>query len=336
MTRYIGIDLHQVRFTACFRDEGGGERLATFRLDRMADFLKQLHAEDEVAVEATSNSPHFYRQVAPHVRRVHLVNPSQFRVVAASAKKTDRHDARQLAFFLSTGMLPEVRPSEPPREQLKSLLATREQLVKARTARKNKVHAVLVAQGLKRSLNLDSPTGLARTRELAQNDAMRFELEILCEQIQHLAEAVAKIDRQLQDPRHQLPGQDQITSIPGIGTVGGSVLLCAIGSIADFEDADHLASYFGIVPSVRQSDQRCRSGSITKRGNRHARRVLVQCAWVAIRFHPGLRAFYERIQARRGKSKAIVATARKLVHLVHYTLKHQIVWEDCAAGVIAA
>lgn len=337
MSRFIGIDLHQRRFTACFRTEDGRERQRTFRLDRIEEFLHHLQPEDELAVEATGNSAFFFGQVAPHVALIHLVNPTQFRVVSASAKKTDANDAALLALFLSKKMLPEVRPPDRLREQVKSLLATREQLVEARTALKNKVHSVLSARGLAHAkVNVDSRRGQEKILALATEKTMRFELDILIGEIRHLSDAIAKLDRQLADPTLTLPGHEHLTSIPGIGDIGATTLLCAIGPISDFADAAHLASYLGIVPSVHRSDQTSHYGRITKRGNRSARRVLVQCTLVAIRHHAGLRAFFERIRARRGVGKAIIATARKLLTLVDYTLRHEIIWQDCQAGVIAA
>jgi transposase len=337
MPRFIGIDLHQTRFTVCFRGEDGSEQLRTYRLDRIEKFLEQLQRDDEVAVEATGNSAYFHDQVVSRVAKVRLVNPMQFKVISVSAKKTDKRDAALLAQYLSQGLLPEVRPSTPQRDQIKSLLATREQLVKTRTALKNKVHGVLAAHGLKRAgQNVDSEQGQERLLSLATDEAIRFELEILIEEIRHLSQAIAKVNKQLSNPQYKLPGHEQLKSIPGIGDLGATTLLCAIGSIEDFEDSKHLASYLGIVPSVHCSDRTAHYGPITKRGNRAARHILVQCAWTAIRYHAGLRAFFLRIQIRRGNGKAIIATARKLLGLVHYTLTNHIVWEDCQAGLIAA
>lgn len=336
MPRYIGVDLHQTRFTVCFRSADGLEQLRTFRLDRIELFLEHLRRDDELAVEATGNSAYFYDRVSPHVAKIHLVNPMQFKVVSTSVKKTDKRDAALLALYLSQNLLPEVRPSTPQRDRIKSLLATREQLVKARTALKNKVRGVLAAHGLKRAgQNADSDKGQERLLALAVDEAMRFELEILIGEIRHLSQAIAKVNKQLSDPRYRLPGHEQLKSIPGIGDLGATTLLCAIGAIEDFEDSKRLASYLGIVPSVHCSDRTVHYGPITKRGNRSARHILVQCAWIAIRHHAGLRTFFLRIQARRGNGKAIIATARKLLGLVHYTLKNHIIWQDCQAGLIA-
>ena len=70
------------------------------------DFSEALHAEDEVAVEATGNSTWFRDQVLLFASHVAIIAPWQFEVTRRSVKKTDKHDARAIAFFLSKGMLP--------------------------------------------------------------------------------------------------------------------------------------------------------------------------------------------------------------------------------------
>jgi|GEM_PF-6987921 len=100
-------------------------------------------------------------------------------------------------------------------------------------------------------------------------------------------------------------------------------------------DEDKLASYFGIVPRVSNSNQTQHHGSITKRGSKLARTVLVQCTLTAKRFSPCLKQYYERIKVRRGSSKAIIATARKFLGIIYRTLKYKWVFSDFPNFVLA-
>jgi transposase len=86
-----------------------------------------------------------------------------------------------------------------------------------------------------------------------------------------------------------------------------------IGKVEDFADEEKLASYFGVVPVVKQSNETERHGRITRSGSKLGRTTLVQCTLVAIRHSPYLKQFYERTKARRGTGKAIIATARKFL-----------------------
>ena len=95
--RSIGVDLHSNSLTACYLNEDKSEQLKTQSLKELQTFKESLLADDEVAVEATSNVRWFVEQIRPLVSRVVIVNPSQFEVIRKSVKKTDRHDARALA-----------------------------------------------------------------------------------------------------------------------------------------------------------------------------------------------------------------------------------------------
>ena len=114
------------------------------------------------------------------------------------------------------------------------------------------------------------------------------------------------------------------------------MFLSGIGNVDDFEDADKLAAYLGIVPRVSQSNETDNRGRITKRGNKLMRTTLVQCTLIAIRYSSYLNAFYRRIRDRRGAGKAIIATARKLLRIIYDTLKNGWIFEDFSAFKIAS
>ena len=148
MGRFIGVDLHRNCFTVCLIAENGREYQSEYRLEEIDRFLGRLRDTDEVAVEVTGNTRLFYDLVSPHVKRIAVVNPSEFHVIRKSTKKTDKHDARALALFLSKGLLPEVRMKDKQHAELASLTQTRDALVKQRTALKNKVNNLLSSQGV--------------------------------------------------------------------------------------------------------------------------------------------------------------------------------------------
>jgi Transposase IS116/IS110/IS902 family len=106
------------------------------------------------------------------------------------------------------------------------------------------------------------------------------------------------------------------------------VLLSIIGDVKDFADENKLASYFGIVPKVADSNQTERHGRITKRGSKLGRLVLVQCTLMAKRFSPYLQQYYERIKGRRGSGKALITTARKFLWIIYRTLNEGWMFSD--------
>jgi transposase len=143
-----------------------------------------------------------------------------------------------------------------------------------------------------------------------------------------LTASLKQLDTEIEKHASALTGYEGIVSIKGVGPRSAAVLLAAIGNVHDFESADKLAAYFGMVPRVAQSNETDHRGRITKRGNKLARTTLVQCSLVATRYSPYLKNFHERIRQRRGTGKAIIATARKLLSIIYDTLKNGWVFSD--------
>lgn len=334
---YLGVDLHTNSFTVCRRTVQGKETFMTFPLSRVDKFVKTLRNRDQLAVEATGNTAWFVEQVNGRLKRVVVVDPNKFKVILQSVKKTDKNDAKTLAYFLSKDMLPEARMKSKENAQLHSLAATRDKLVRQRTALINKIHNVLNSEGIKfKKETLGTEKGLKSIFEYKWDEVVRIELEVLAEQIRHLKNSIKKLDEQISDRGKGLKGYDNLVSIKGIGSRSATILLSVIGDINDFATAGKLASYFGIVPKVRDSNETVRHGRITKHGSKLARTTLVQCTLAAKRFSPYLRRYYERVKSNRGSGKAIIATARKLLNIIFDTLKDDLIFEDFPNFVIAS
>jgi len=334
--RYIGVDLHSNSITVCYLTKKGQETLATYALSSLAEFQRSLRRTDRVAVEATGNTRWFVGQVKAKVGQVVVVNPNQFEVIRKSVKKTDRHDARALAQFLSKDLLPEARMKGELASQINSLAETRDKLVKLRTTFVNKLHALHRARGIiSRKSQFLSQKGLKAALELEWEMTTRVEVEVIIAQIRSINEGIARLDTQLVESGKQLKGHSNLVSIKGIGPRAAAVLLSVIGEIDDFESDDKLFSYFGIVPRVSNSNETVQHGRITKRGSKLGRTTLVQCALAAKRYSSYLNSFYERIKARKGGGKAIIATARKFLGVIYRTLKRNWVFADFPNFVLA-
>jgi len=334
--RYIGIDLHRNQFTCCIRLESGRSYLRTWRLDDLPRFIKKLRSSDQLAVEVTGNTRLFYDAVVSHVTRVVAVDTNQFRVISRSVKKTDANDARLLALYLSKGLLPEVRMKDKEHGQLASLTQTRDTLVKLRSALKNKVNNILSAHGVNLPKEaLSSEKKLKQVLSLPFDEVVQIELRVIVDQIRSLNHSIGELENTIAEQGAKLEGHKSLISIKGIGKITSAILLSVIGDVTDFPDESRLASYFGIVPRVANSNETERSGHIHKRGSKLGRTALIQSALIAANYSPYLKSFYERLKARRGAGKAIVALARKFLGIVYRTLKNKWVFEDFPNFVLA-
>jgi hypothetical protein len=113
----------------------------------------------------------------------------------------------------------------------------------------------------------------------------------------------------------------RLMTVPGVNIHTAATFMASVGDIARFENPRKLVSYLGLDPRVRQSgSEPARHGRISKEGASEARHMLCEAAWVVMRSPSPLRAFAERVRARRGANVAIVALARKLCVLFWHLL----------------
>lgn len=327
--RYLGIDLHKTMFVVCFLVEDGGVHFETFQMNQLNSFLEKLFKTDLVAIEATGNSKWFAKQLQAHVMEIKIVNPAKFKIISNSVKKSDKTDAEALATFLSKDLLPESRVKDDLSAQLASLANTRDKLVKSRTVLKNKLHNILNSNGIQSKREIfSSEKGLKKIEQTEFPSITKVEVKVIVDSIRSLNQSIKALEDEMNDKGKTLKGYEGITSIKGIGSKSGTILLSIIGNINDFENEKKLSSYFGLVPRMHQSNETVHYGRITKMGSKLGRSTLVQCTLIAIRYSEYLRTFYNRLKAKKGSGKAIIATARKLLTIIYNTLKNNWVFDD--------
>lgn len=326
--RYIGVDLHKTKIAACYLTDGKYTH-KNFKIDEIDKFKASLFSSDELCFEATTNSAWFYRQCIDLVSKISVVDTVRFKVISSSHSKTDKNDAKALAFHLSKDMLPETKVKDMVMQDLQSLFNTRKMLIKQRTMLKNEVHGFLLSHGIIiKATELCSIVGLNRVSNIAICSSANINLSVMVSMIKSINEQIKILDLNMEEFGKSLPGFANLSSIDGLGCNTVIMMLATIGNINNFADHKQLCSYLGLVPIVRNSNETIKHGGISKKGNAALRGNLIQCAMVAIKKNHKLNAFYQKLYATKGHGKAIVATARKLVQLIYFTLKYSWFFED--------
>ena len=194
----------------------------------------------------------------------------------------------------------------------------------------NKLHGLFNRQGIKiKKEKLTTHRGLeSAIQSFSWASVEQVEIDIIKEQLESLNKSLKKLEKEITSFAETMPGFENLISIKGIGSLSAAILLSTIGDISDFAKTGNLASYLGIVPRVSQSNDQHLVGRITKRGSKIARKTLVQCTLIAKRYSVYLHNFYQHIKSKRGSGKAIIATARKFLNTIFYTLKNNWVFED--------
>jgi transposase len=323
--RIIGLDIHRVFAEAVALEDGVFKRLGRIGMtrDHLASFARTLCATDHIVVEATGNATAVTDILAPHVARVAVANPVQVHLIAKAKIKTDAIDASVLAKLYAAGFLPEVWIPDAATLARRRQVTRRTQLVRQRVRLKSMVQSILHANLVPRCPHTDLFGGKGRAWLRAQY-LPEDEREAAWQHIQEydrLSEALKGVERDIAKAALDDPNVTRLMTFPGIDMVVAVGLMAAIGRIERFDKPDKLAAYIGLNPSVHQSgDKPAHHGRITKRGRSNARHLLVEAAWQSARSPGPLRAFYERVRARRGNHIAAVALARKLTVIIWHLL----------------
>lgn len=322
---FYGLDAHK-RFLQVCQLDGDGSVVREFRVggDRAAveAFAQSLTSRDAVALEATFHSYVLWTILRAHAGRVVVVNPLQVRAIAHARVKTDKVDAHILAQLLRLDFLPEVTMCDEQTWELRRLISHRRFVGKQRVATRNAIKALLNHKLLHCPCN-DLFVGAGRAW-LDEQTFSQSEKSILDSQLAlhaALEEQLRGIDAQLRGLAAEREDAKLLMTIPGVGVVVALGLLSAIGDIERFPSPGQLASYFGLVPRVRQSADRCHHGSITKEGRSHVRWLAVEAAQSIAMSSAPLAATYHRVRRKKGHNVAVVAVARKLVVLVWHMLR---------------
>jgi transposase len=332
--RGFGLDVHRDFCEVAIAENGrvrSAGRIPT-RVASLELFAASLVAGDVVALEATTGADKIVSILQAHEVRVVVANTRKLKSISQAKAKTDRLDARTLARLLMSGLLDEVWTPDERTRTLRRLTNRRERIVRARTRAKNEAHGVLARNLCERPPVTDA-FGKAGRRWLAKLKLPideRLTLDGCLRQVDFLDAEVAALDREIAKHALAWPEVLRLMSIPGVNVQTAATFMASVGDIRRFSSPRKLVSYLGLDPRVRQSgNTAARHGRISKAGASEARHMLGEVAW-KVTLTPGpLRAFFQRVRARRGPQIAATATARKLVVLFWHLLTSQ---QDYAFG----
>jgi transposase len=330
-------------------------RTETGRLLELADWLTD-EGVSHVAMESTGVYWKPIWNLFEDVFELILVNAEHIKAVPG--RKTDVKDSQWIAELLQHGLLrPSFVPEKPVRH-LRDLTRQRTQLVRQKVQVANRVQKTLEDANVKLGSVASDVLGasgrdmlraivkgerdpirladLARQRlrekipELQEallgeiEDHHRFLLGMLMDQVEFLEAQIEKLTARIAEV---LPGPfeeaiERLDTIPGVDRKAAEVIVAEMGAdLEPFASAGHLASWVGLCLGNHESAGKRKSGRTTK-GNAWLRVTLVQCAWAATRSKGTyLKAMYGRLAARRGKKKALVAVAHRMVAIIYNVLK---------------
>lgn len=337
--RFFGLDVHKKYATICGISQGGEVVVKEdhLPLDRLPTWAAgTLTGQDEVALEASTNTWWAYDCLAACAGRVVVVNPIKTRLIAQARISSDELSAEALARLLQSDFVCEVWVPEGRTRGYRQLISHRIRLAQEGTRLKNRIHAILHRQQIRSPYsNLFSRAGRGWLRKLELPELEKLLLRQNLDLLESSEEALAEVDQHLARLAQEDDRVPILMQIPGINIFSALAILAEIGAIGRFPSAKKLSSYAGLVPSLHRSGQKYSSGPITKAGRSCLRWVLVEAAHVAARHDPQLGRFYYRLRVKKGTNVAVVATARKMLVIIWHLLSGDGVYRGRQVQMIA-
>jgi len=320
---YVGIDLHKKTIVLCVVDQQvvvqTRKTLSCAEPKKIVAFFREL-GEFQAVVEATASYEWLWQLLDPLARRLVLAHPKKLRIIAESRRKSDRIDAQVLAEYLARDEIPQAYRPTPRQRQHRVLVRHRCYVRRRAASTKVKIRRILADYNADRAplFSVEGRKYLSKVK-LAVTD--RFVIDQLQDELDHHLKQLKSVDQQLvafakKASAAEREARASLGSVPSVGTVTVDVVLSELADVQRFPSAKDAVAYAGLAPGFRESAGKRRNLPISKEGSRLLRWALVEAAWRLVRLSNKWRSVFEKLSQRRGKRKAIVAVARRLLTIL--------------------
>jgi transposase len=307
----VGLDVHasSVRLAAIRADELLEERTLPYDVEALERSLRRW-PNVRCCYEAGPTGFGLYRHLSERGIACAVVAPGLVPQRPGDRVKTDRRDARKLARLYAGGLLVSIHVPSPELEAARDLVRAREDARLDRMRDRHRLSKFCLRHG--RRLPAMS-WGVGRRKWLAEQ---RFEFlaqqqtfDAYVHTVDLVDRRIEMLERSIRETAERGPWRElvaRLRCLRGVDTLTALAIVTEIGDFGRFRTAAELMAFVGLVPSERSSGEQRRQGSITKVGNSHARRLLVESAWHARR-RPTVG--YELARRQRGQDPVVVERA---------------------------
>ncbi len=322
--RFVGLDVHKDSVTIAVADQDGGMPHVVATLPNetrlLLKRLRKVAASDQLrcCYEAGPTGFGLCRALQDAGLWCIVVAPSLVPKQAGVRIKTDRRDAVRLARFLRSGDLTEVHVPDEQTEAMRDLERAREDAKRAERTARHHLAKFLLRHGRKYSGKSWTATHLEWVRrQQFEHEALQ---RVLVDHLHAVEQATARVERLTKDVAELVetwsrkPLVQALQALRGVQLVSAVTLAAELGDLSRFSSARQLMAYLGLIPSEHSSGETKKRGRITRTGNGHARRILVESAW-SYRFRPAMS--YEIRRRNEGLSPQVQAIAWKAQQRLH-------------------
>ncbi len=329
MAVHIGVDFHPYEQTVAYMDDEDGEigykRFLHSDKAAIKAFYRGKGRDAVIGTEATGSLWWFEKLLFDNGMKLKIGDPRLIRRSALSRHKNDFRDAETILDLLMRGAFPQITPRSERSREVLDLLNYRQSLVSKRTSVVNQLQAFARSKGLPR-FRLPAVKARKKIEEVETTEVERLLVAsrfLLCDE---LTVQIKAIEARLGEEAEMDENAKLLMTHPGIGIINAMALVHTLGDVRRFRRKEEVVAFLGLDPLEKSSGETRRIGSISKRGSRLARHLLGQAAQASR--DKKIRKFYSEVSRRRGRPKAKVAAARKLLINCYIMLRDNITYEE--------
>lgn len=291
--RFVGLDVHAETIAVAVAEAGGEVRslgIIPNRLESVRKMIGKLGSVGTVkcCYEAGPTGYVLYWQLTQLGVACEVIAPTLVPTKAGDRVKTDRRDAAKLARCYRAGELTAVWVPDAAHEALRDLVRAREAAKKDQLRHRHRLGKFLLRHGMR-----PTDAGKAWSKKYLewirihvrfQQPALEATLAHYLHEVEHAAERIGMLEQAIDEAVAQAAPEiraviEALQALRGVAQMTAATVVCEVGSLARFENPRQLMGYSGLVSREHSSGNRVQRGAITKTGNAHLRRVLVEAAW---------------------------------------------------------
>lgn len=331
--RFIGLDVHADTIAVAIAESDGEMRslgIVPNRAESVRKLMKKLGSAESLRVcyEAGPTGYVLYWQLTGLGIACEVVAPTLIPMMAGDRVKTDRRDATKLARCYRAGDLTAVWVPDAAHEALRDLVRAREAAKKDQLRARNRLSKFLLRHG-QRPTDKMTPWSDRHMRWLRQVHFEQFAQEATrldyLHEVDHAADRITRLERAIDAAVETAPTKmraviDALQALRGVARMTAVTLVAEVGELSRFARAPQVMGYSGLGAREHSSGAHIRRGGITKTGNAHVRRVVIEAAW-AYRHRPAIGAPLRKRQAALSEAvKAIGWKAQLRLHARYHRL----------------
>jgi len=333
--RFVGLDVHAATIAVAVAEPNGEVRSIGMIPNREASIRRCINKlgdpkELRVCYEAGPTGYVLYWQLIQLGVKCEVIAPTLIPRKPGDKVKTDRRDAVKLARCYRAGDLTPCWVPDAAHEALRDLIRAREAARKDQQRARRRLGTLLLRHGRRRPDSMKTAWSTHHMKWIKTNvhfdlPAQEATLSDYVHEVEHVKLRIDRLDQAIRDAIVSAPERMReviyaLQSLRGIAEIGAVTLAAEIGEFSRFRGAKQLMGYSGLVPSEYSSGRHRYQGSITKTGNAHLRRVLVEAAW-AYQFRPWLGGWLLKRQANATpEAREIAWKAQHRLHARYRTL----------------